>query len=301
VEIGVEFYKSVLDNIDDGVYFVDRDRRISYWSQGAERITGYPSEAVLGRSCADGILVHVDGSGISLCQSGCLLAATMEDGEPRQAHLYLHHSEGHRLPVVVRSTPIRGPSGEVEGAVETFSDNSRLQTALKRVHELSAAVVRDPLTGIGNRRSVESQLKDCLAECRRSGRRMGALFVDIDHFKAVNDNYGHDVGDQVLKMVANTLKRNLRVSDVIGRWGGEEFVAVIKGIEEARLLVTAEKLRMLVANSFLDLQGDPLGVTISLGATLTHPEDTPKTLVKRADSLLYRSKTEGRNRVTFGA
>ena len=301
METGGEFYRSIIESIGDGVYFVDRERRISFWSQGAERISGYPEDGVLGRSCSDGLLMHVDDNGTALCRSGCPLEATLADGQVRETQVYLHHACGHRVPVLVRTAPTYGPSGEIEGAVETFSDNSSLMAALKRVRELSAVAVTDPLTGIGNRRGIELKLEGCLTECRRLGTAAGVLFIDIDHFKDVNDTFGHDVGDKVLRMVAETLKHNLRSSDSLGRWGGEEFLALLLDIDAESLLATAEKLRMLVANSYLNLGVVDLRVTISMGATLTRPDDTPETLIKRVDSLMYESKSAGRNRFTLAA
>lgn len=296
-----DFYRSILESIGDGVYFVDRERRISYWSQGAERITGYEDDRVLGSSCADGLLMHVDDNGTSLCHDGCPLAATLADGQSREAQVYLHHAGGYRVPILLRTTPIYGPSGEIEGAVETFSDTSSLMAALKRVRELSVAVVTDPLTEIGNRRFIELKLEGCLAESRRLRAAAGVLFIDIDDFKRANDTFGHDIGDKVLKMVAGTLKHNLRSSDSLGRWGGDEFLALLLDVNSEQLQATAEKLRMLVANSYLSLGTVDLRVTVSLGATLTRPDDTPETLIKRVDSVLYESKSTGRNRFTVAA
>ena len=110
--------------------------------------------------------------------------------------------------------------------METFTDNSALIEALRRVDELSHETEIDALTGGGNRRSM-MKLQACVAECAEVDQKAGVLFVDIDHFKDVNDTYGHEAGDRVLKMVAQTLKHNLRSSDVLARWGGEEFLALL--------------------------------------------------------------------------
>ena len=296
-----DFYRGILDNVTDGVYFCDTERRVTYWNQAAERITGYSADHLRGSSCADGVLVHVDERGTSLCQNGCPLSATLADGVAREAQAYLHHRAGHRIPVLVRTSPMHGPKGEIVGVVETFSDNSALIEALRRVDELSQETEMDALTEIGNRRSIEVKLQACVEECCQLGHTAGVLFVDIDHFKDVNDTHGHEAGDRVLKMVAQTLKHNLRSSDVVARWGGEEFLTLLYGADEEALSWTAEKLRVLVASSFLEIGSAEVRVTISLGATLLRPDDTPQSVVARADSLLYESKTEGRNRYTLAA
>src|SRR5512138_2173073 len=127
------FYKNVIDNLYDGVYFVDRDRRITYWNKGAERITGYTAEHSIGRRCRDNLLNHVTANGIPLCQEHCPLAAVMEDGQEREAEVFLHHADGYRVPVLVRGAPLRDESGNIIGAVESFSNNASLMDTRRKL------------------------------------------------------------------------------------------------------------------------------------------------------------------------
>jgi len=157
----------------------------------------------------------------------------------------------------------------------------------------------DPLTELANRRYIELNIQTKLDEMRRYGRPFGILFMDIDHFKKVNDLHGHDIGDKVLIMVSNTFIKNVRASDIVGRWGGEEFLAIIPNINEEQLLFTANKLRVLVEQSGFSLDSGIVQVTVSIGATLAQPKDTTETLLERADKLLYYSKATGRNRVSI--
>ena len=117
-------YRDVLDNIYDGVYFLDVDRRILFWNKGAERITGHRSEDVLGRPCADDILCHVDDHGRSLCRDGCPAAEVLEDGQRRESEVYLLHKNGYRVPVRIRVAPIEDAEGHIVGAMEIFSDDT---------------------------------------------------------------------------------------------------------------------------------------------------------------------------------
>ena len=133
-----------------------------------------------------------------------------------------------------------------------------------------------------------------------SFKAFGFLFMDLDHFKDVNDRWGHVVGDEVLKFVGRTLVANARPYDAYGRWGGEEFAGVIRCIGAADLERLGNRLRCLVETAFVVHAGTRIGVTLSIGATLFRPDDTVESLVKRADELLYRSKREGRNRLTLG-
>lgn len=296
----LKFYKNLVDNLHDGVYFVNRERIITYWNKGAENITGYTSQQVVGRSCRDNILNHVNIEGLQLCQDHCPLAACMQDGKPREVDVFLHHADGYRVPVLVRAAPIHDENGNITGSVETFTRDSGVMGVRQELRELRHNVVTDKLTGIGNRHFLDAHLRLAISELTyEKDLSTGLLLMDIDHFKQVNDMYGHETGDRALRMVAATLQHNLRKNDVLGRWGGEEFLVILNGLVSRQwLMAIAETLRMLVESSRLDLETASLRVTISSGATLLLPEDTAETAFRRVDSLMYQSKKAGRNRVS---
>ena len=293
------FYKDVLDNLHDGVYFVDRARRITYWNKGSERITGFTASEVMGRKCADNILKHVNEEGVVLCTSMCPLAYTMHDGKPRQANVFLHHKNGHRVPVVVNTIPLYGADNGIVGAIESFTDTSAYLNAMERVQMLGEAALQESLTGVGNRRFVDMKLNSGISEVQQYDTHVGVLLFDIDRFKTFNDNYGHDVGDQVLQMVSNTINHNIRSIDFLGRWGGEEFIVLLQNINSSQVQAIANKLRMLVEQSFLIVGTEALSITVSGGATMILPGDSAQSLFKRVDQLLYQSKNKGRNQISF--
>ena len=291
-------YRVILDDLYDGVYFVDRDRRITFWNKAAERITGFGRSEVLGSLCFEHILNHLDGEGRSLCQNGCPLAACMEDGQPREADVFLHHKKGHRLPVQVRVTPIRDAGGEVVGAAELFSDNSAKQSMRQRMEELEQMALFDPLTRMANRRYAEMTLRSRLEEMSRYGWAVGVLFVDIDDFKSVNDTHGHEAGDAVLEMVGRTLSSNSRPFDVCARWGGEEFLSVLQNVSHQNLYSIANRFRSLVEHSHCAWKEERIRVTVSIGATLARPNDSVRSILRRVDALMYESKKAGKNLLT---
>ncbi len=295
-----DFYFSVLNSLFDGLYFVDRERRITFWNRTAERLTGYEAREVVGRRCADNILVHVDGEGRNLCEGLCPVARTLQDGASREADVFLHHRKGHRIPVAVRIAPLMGSDGQIEGAVEVFNDNSRRLEEVEELDRIKGLALVDPVTEVRNRRFTEISVQTVLKEVNRYNWPMGLLFVDIDRFKRINDSYGHEAGDRILKAVAQTLVQSVRAFDIVGRWGGEEFVVIIRNITEKNLAKLAEKLRALAGKSFVTLAASQVGVTVSIGATTLTAEDTVESAVGRADTLMYRSKAGGRNRVTLG-
>ncbi len=298
MEAPPDFYHSILEQLDEGVYFVDTERRITFWNGGAERISGYAADTVVGTKCSDNLLMHVDESGTSLCLEGCPLAATMLDAQCRRAQVFLHHRQGHRVPVEVRATPLKDHHGNIIGGIETFTDNSTKIAAIEHIRELESVAFIDELTGIANRRYTQTTLEARFAESSRYDWDFGVIMADVDHFKNFNDQHGHDVGDKVLQMVARTFSANLRPFDLVGRWGGEEFVLILPNVSEQDLGKIGESMRALIENCSLTVGSKVLKVTISAGAAVVLPDDRPDGLMKRADELLYKSKEAGRNRVS---
>jgi diguanylate cyclase (GGDEF)-like protein/PAS domain S-box-containing protein len=292
------FHKELLDNLYDGVYFVDRYRRMTYWNKGAERLTGYTAESMLGRCCWDGLLQHVTDDGVELCHTACPLARCIETGEELEAEVYCHHRNGHTIPVLVRAAPIRDEFGEIIGAVEIFSDNSVKMMALSMVQELERASYIDELTGLANRRYAMQGIQDMASRRDRFGWPFGVLFLDVDHFKAINDTHGHEVGDRVLQMVADNLRSATRSVDLAGRWGGGELVIGLQGVDEDALQKAANRVRALIEQSVVRVGDDILRATVSVGAALARPGEMPNGVIERADCYMYTSKGAGRNCVT---
>ncbi|MBK5247141.1 MAG: sensor domain-containing diguanylate cyclase [Peptostreptococcaceae bacterium] len=295
----MELYNTILSNTYEGIYFVDTDRTITFWNGGAEKITGFLAKDVIGRRCRDNILNHVDETGKELCIAGCPLLNTIQDGKKRETSVYLHHKDGHRVPVSVRSIPLYEGEKNI-GGIEVFIDDSEKHEVQRNIEEYKVLAMLDQLTLLPNRRHIDSFLSSKYKEYRELEMKFGILFMDIDKFKLFNDNYGHDVGDEVLRMISKSFLAVTRATDLIGRFGGEEFIAVLVGVDEVSLTEKAERIRMLIENCALNVEGKEVKVTISIGATMVMGEDTIETLLKRADALLYKCKEEGRNRVSFG-
>jgi diguanylate cyclase (GGDEF)-like protein len=165
-------------------------------------------------------------------------------------------------------------------------------------NELELLATRDKLTGLYNRHAFDFLINDYISYSKRNGVSFSIILIDIDFFKTFNDEYGHMIGDCILQLVAQTMKANFRESDSICRWGGEEFLILLKdvGIEDA--LIIAEKNRLAIENAYLEVMGDKLHVTISSGLSSFKQGDDEDSLLARADKALYTSKNNGRNCVS---
>jgi len=300
IQFSTSLHERLLDALQEGVYFVDSQRRITYWNRGAERLSGYSASEAVGKCCFEDLLGHVDSTGKSLCRTACPLSKTMTDGQPRESEIYLRHKLGHRVPVSVKAIPMRDYAGRIVGAVEVFSDATARRKVETRVSELEHLAFRDALTGLPNRRYIEFKLAQALQEKEQFGREYGLLMIDVDLFKRVNDTYGHTVGDTALKTVAETLGHSLRSEDVLGRWGGEEFLVLLADVDAIQMGDLAERCRSLVAQSIIAAGQSRIQVTVSIGGALLDNFTSADAAISGVDELMYQSKNNGRNCTTLG-
>ncbi len=175
--------------------------------------------------------------------------------------------------------------------------SDRYQRSLLELNEqLKKAALRDPLTGLANRRLLMERLHEELERCRRGREPFSLVMLDADHFKCINDAFGHDMGDRVLCMMADTISRQLRDYDLCARWGGEEFMLLLPntGLEQATSMVE----RVMQAVRALRLEGDgQIRLSVSAGLSTYHPDEAIDLTINRADSALIRAKQNGRDRL----
>ncbi len=293
-------YEQIFNNLYESVYVVNWSGEIVYANQTMEEITGYSRSELYGHRCCENILSRFNHLGDGQCPETCPVQQGLKAVENIDTNIWLVHRSGDRLPFTMRVIPIVNGSGEVDWAAIILKDRSPAIKAEKWVDEFKKLAHLDHLTDIPNRRNIEISLMRRFQEWDRYGWSLGILFVDIDHFKNLNDTHGHGTGDEVLKLVATTLQERQRPFDILGRWGGEEFVVMVLNVSEEQLTVVAERLRSAIENLTLKTKETRIPLTISVGGTLIRKDDTPESIIERADNLMYQSKQAGRNRVTIG-
>lgn len=296
----VQFYQEILDNLYDGIFFVNDKGEITYWNKGAVSLTGYSSEDVMQRNYCD-IFKPLNKYGNNLCEFGdCPIRQVLRSAQLMEVDAYISHKDGHLLPISIRIAPVREVERQFVVAVEIHGRNSPRFTLHQRLEELQELALHDPLTGIANRRYIEMNLESRLEELKRYGWNFSVMFMDVDNFKLLNDMHGHAVGDRVLKMIGNTMVNSLRSFDIIGRWGGEEFVVILVNVPEGELFKVSDRFRQLIENSRLTLEdGQFLSTTVSVGVTKAVQGDTVDSIIERSDKLMYQSKRKGRNLVSI--
>jgi diguanylate cyclase (GGDEF)-like protein/PAS domain S-box-containing protein len=272
----------------------DRDFRLVRWSPQAEHIFGWTADEVLGMPLTDNALMHeTDREAVT----GLVQRLTSGE-EPRATGLTRNYrKDGETIWCEWYHSALLDDRGEIVSILSFVQDVSSRIQAEERLQYLAT---RDALTGLPNRLLLHERLTQAIAHAKRSGLRVGVLFIDLDRFKNVNDTLGHRIGDELLKLVSRALSGALRESDLLARLGGDEFMVVVEDVDDTLMLGRiAQKLCDAVAQPFV-IEQHEIYVTCSAGvAVYPDDSDSPEELLKYADVAMYRSKELGRNTYQF--
>ncbi|HUI77960.1 MAG TPA: PAS domain-containing protein [Bryobacteraceae bacterium] len=279
-------YRTILESLPNGVYVVDRDRKILFWNDGAEQITGYLRQEVIGRYCPDNLLMHCDENYRYLCGSQCPLLHTIHDGRVRDVQVFLRHKNGERVPVRVRAVPLRDADGSIIGAIETFDEVH--PWANLRIHPNARAVENhvEQLTGISDHDSTRSYLEACLRDYAADQIPFSILQIAIDDLDRFRKIHGAVATNRIVHMVAATLSKNLREGDIAGHWAGDCFLAILLDCQPASLDQIAAKLKVIIEYAAIPWWGEWLSVAITASGTTVRAADTVDSLLARCGETL---------------
>ncbi len=286
----IKLLASVFDNSGEAILISDAHNRIVEVNPAFTQITGYAAEEARGRNPS--MLASGRSSPEEYRQ---MWHAINEDGF-WQGEIWDRHRDGHVYPKWLTISTIRDVAGNLSHYIASFTDITARKAAEERIHYLAH---HDPLTRLPNRTHLQARLEQAIATARREDRRLAVLFIDMDHFKHINDSLGHHVGDKLLVEVASRLRDSVRDSDVVARLGGDEFVVVLTDVAQDTVAAVAAKLIKNLSRSYV-LDDHTLHSTPSIGISL-FPEDGAdvETLMKNADTAMYHAKEAGRNNFQF--
>jgi len=283
--------RAIVDDLNVGIVLLDRESRVQFVNRAFRRVWRISEEI----------------------ENGLSFVRLMYHGRGVNAYAIPHHQLGEYVTkqmALIRAgeegpLQIRLADGSViqfrckalanGGRLLTYGNVSELAHQADALERLASV---DGLTGLNNRRYFLMLAEIEWSRFQRYGRPLALLMIDIDLFKSVNDKYGHDVGDAVIKAVAEVLQKNKRVSDIVGRLGGEEFALILPEATLDKAVAAAERFRQLVADRVATISGLPVAITVSVGASVCRPGiKGVEELLKQADIALYEAKRSGRNRV----
>lgn len=283
-----EILLAVLDSLQTGVSVADRNGKILFWNQGAERLTGHKRHEVVGRSCRDNILVHCDSQGCVACGATCPLTRTMRQGKPQEAKLQLRHKEGHPVHVMMWIAPIRDARGSIIGIAESFDEQKFASDRDRNQHTLAAHGCMDETTGIPNQEFTQFHLGENLASFERYQLPFGILAIKVDRLEHFRANYGRQAGAAILRVVAQTMKSAFRPTDFVGRWADDQILVILVNCRDHGVEKTWERVQKIVTCAGLRWWSDELSVTTSVGFATAQQGDTIDSLLQRAQSSLQR-------------
>jgi diguanylate cyclase (GGDEF)-like protein/PAS domain S-box-containing protein len=294
-----EIYRTVLAELPVGVYFVDREHHIAFWNHGAEEITGYLSQQVLGRHMGENFLEHVDQENRRLTGTELPLMAALRDGKSIEKHVTVRHKDGHPVQLRLRAVPLRNDSGRLVGAAEYFEplEPQLWQDERKNVLEIHGCM--DSVTGAMTRSYTETQLQEHFETFERHRVPFGVLAMQVDGLDELKAKHGAGAVSQVMKLVGHTLLNGLRTPDQLGRWTDSEFLIVAAECGDTEAARVGERLRKIVSAAEAAWWGDPLRVTLSCGAAAVKDSDNAQTVVERAEWGLQRAVADGGNRLVL--
>jgi diguanylate cyclase (GGDEF)-like protein/PAS domain S-box-containing protein/putative nucleotidyltransferase with HDIG domain len=290
------YHRQLLDAMNDAAVYVDFDGRILHWNRAAERMTGQNGATVMHQVWSADVMGLRDESGQDLTEEQCPMRKVFSNRVHSARRLEVCHRDGRVFKVNLQSLPVINNRREFCGAILLVRDASAQVSLEERVQSLHERATRDPLTGINNRAELDRRLAEFVPERLQSNQPGSLIICDIDHFKRINDSYGHQAGDDALIVFTSILQEYARESDMVARYGGEEFVVMCSDCDNATATARAEEIRRAVEHRALpSLRGTSL--TASFGVTEVQAGDTDESFLARADRALLLAKETGRNRV----
>jgi diguanylate cyclase (GGDEF)-like protein/PAS domain S-box-containing protein len=280
----------------DAVVFVDPNLQILYWNRAAERLTGIGSEAVLHKLWSPALISMQDHKGVSVTAEECPALRTIREIQPSAQRCEIRDRNGASVQVDLVVTPVSGKNGAPIGAALLLHDASNQVSLEQRVQTLHEKATRDALTGVANRAEFDRVHHQFAADHLASGIPCSLIICDLDFFKKVNDNYGHQAGDEALTSFAALLRRHCRSGDLVARYGGEEFVLLCTDCDNATATKRAQQIRIELSELPQPMLGGRC-ITASFGVTEVQNGDTPEAMLRRADRALLQAKDNGRNQV----
>jgi diguanylate cyclase (GGDEF)-like protein/PAS domain S-box-containing protein len=295
------FLRTIFESIRDPFCIIDRDFRIVRANDAYLRVKGKSIDDLIGGKCYE-TLYGRD----SVCDA-CVIDKTFKSGEPCLKEKFVPRPEGYGEWVEIYTYPIFMEGQEVSHVIQyvrSITDRKRSEEEKRMLIERLERLSRtDGLTGMLNKRGLMERLQTEFERVKRYGGSISLLICDIDDFKYVNDLYGHSAGDNYLKLVAQAMYNSIRSADIIGRFGGDEFMVILQGVEREEAMKLAERIRSIVEDTVLKVDiMRSVKSTVSVGvatfdSTESYSVTTPEELIKAADDALYRAKNKGKNRV----
>lgn len=289
-----EMFRTILESLQAGVYFIDKERRILLWSAGAERITGYQRHEVVGHVCREGVLAHCEEHGCNLCGTVCPLKTALLDGKSKEANVYMCHKTGRRVQVHLWAVPVRDAHGTIAGMAGSFDVCRAGVTRDRRQSALAAHGCLDEATGIANQSFTLFHLRENLASFEEYHIPFGVIYMRMEQAEQFRAKYGREAAAAILEVMIEAARNTIRPTDILGRWSEEEFILIAVGCTNTGLLKVVERLRKVLDRIELSWWGDRLSMTTMISHTAAQEADTAEIMLERLRGSIPSGATANR-------
>ena len=278
-------YRDILDGLHIGVSVVDLRKKIMFWSDGAEQITGYARIDVLGHSCAENILLHCNQDGCEMCAGKCPVANALHGARPVEAMGFIHHRSGHWIPVQTCAIPLRDEHGSIIGIIQTFESEFSVNGPNPNDRSMKERGCLDFTTELPNHAMMQSHLRECVGTFAELQIPFSVVCIEVHALDKFQARYGLEAATSILRGLARTLRNSVWPSDFVGRWSDHSFMVILTGCDAEALQTVTDRMRRMAASATIKWWGEDLSVAISVRGTSALSGDSVETLLLRAQQV----------------
>jgi diguanylate cyclase (GGDEF)-like protein/PAS domain S-box-containing protein len=296
-----DIYRDILDGLQIGVSVVDLQRRIIFWSDGAEQITGYTRIEVLGHLCTDNILLHCNQDSCETCVEKCPIATALHNARPMEAVSFIHHKLGHRTPVHAWAIPLRNQHGSIIGVIQTFEDEVAVNGPDPNDQSMKQGGWLNDVTGLPNQPMMQSHLRETLGSFAELQIPCAVVCVEIHDINQLRARYGHDAEISIVQILARTLRNTVWPTDFVGHWTESQFLVILCGCGEDALQAVTSRMRRMMSNATIVWWGEQRTFKVSLGGASAITGDSLESLMQRAQQSLSGNQSRAHTALSASA
>lgn len=282
-------YRDILNCLQIGVSVLDLQRRIVFWSDGAEQVTGYARIDVIGHSCTENILLHCNQNSCAMCTGNCPLSAALHDAKPVETMSSIHHKSGHLSPVHTWAIPLRDKHGSIIAMIQTFENEFTVNGPDPNDRSMKERGCLDSITELPNHAMMQSHLRETLATFTELHIPLGVVSLEVQELDRFRARYGQEAAASILRVLARTLRNSVWPTDFVGRWSEDRFLVILSGCDREALQTVGARMLRIAAQATIEWWGEELSATVLSGCTSAVAGDTPESLLQRTEDELMRS------------
>lgn len=289
-----EVLRGALEVVPVGLYVVDRERKIVLWSEGAEQVTGYLRQEVIGRSCRENLLEHCDADGARVCETACPLTCAIQNGRASDRVLFLKHKQGHRVPVRVYASGLRDARGHVVGAMETFHEQAATATAVRTPNDATQLPRRTDST-VPNRAVTLALLTEVLTAVRMQHAECAVACVQLAQYDRFKTMHTLAAATQMMDTIASSFLQMLRQTDLVGRWSEEQLLVILPGCHTSALEVVCTRLAHVAHRSRIRWWGDDIAADVWVSGVMVRAEEDAEAVGTRVTAVAQSCSTRNQD------